>query len=234
VLFLQRFRKARRWGVLVLVPAAAMMLIATSLAGAETGILPDSANPDETTAGVSAPMRSRVVLHVRRNVLRGHTALARGRVWPHAGNRRVTIRLNGDKVRTVRASDSGRYRVRWRAPGSGVYQAIAIVHRSDTAGKDRSRATRINVFRPALASYYGPGLYGGSTACGGTLTPGTLGVANKTLPCGAKVTLRHRGRTVTVRVIDRGPYAGNREYDLTEATKNKLGFGSTGTVLTTR
>ena len=61
-----------------------------------------------------------------------------------------------------------------------------------------------------------------------------MGVANKTLPCGAKVTLRHRGHTVTVRVIDRGPYAGDREYDLTAATKNKLGFGSTGTVLTTR
>jgi hypothetical protein len=234
VLFLQRFRKARRWGVLVLVPATATMMITTSLAGAETGILPDSTDPDGATAEASAPMHSRVVLHVRRNVLSGHSALARGRVWPHAGNRRVTIRLNGDKIRTVRVSDSGRFRVRWRAPGSGVYRAIAIVHRSGTADKDRSRAGRINVFRPALASYYGPGLYGGATACGGTLTPGMLGVANKTLPCGAKVTLRHRGRTLTVRVIDRGPYAGNREYDLTEATKNKLGFGSTGTVLTTR
>jgi peptidoglycan lytic transglycosylase len=35
-------------------------------------------------------------------------------------------------------------------------------------------------------------------------------------------------------VVDRGPYAGNREYDLTAAAKAKLGFPSTGTVLTTR
>ena len=48
----------------------------------------------------------------------------------------------------------------------------------------RSRV-RVNVYRPAEASYYGPGLYGGALACGGTLSPGKLGVANKTLPCGA-------------------------------------------------
>ena len=57
---------------------------------------------------------------------------------------------------------------------------------------------------------------------------------SKTLPCGSKVTLRYHGKTLTVPVIDRGPYAGNREYDLTSATKAKLGFPSTGTVLTTR
>lgn len=92
----------------------------------------------------------------------------------------------------------------------------------------------MNVYRPADASYYGPGLYGNGTACGKTLTPSTVGVANRTLPCGARVTLRYHGRTVTVPVIDRGPFSGNREYDLTAATKAKLGFGSTGTVLTTR
>ncbi|MBA3300592.1 MAG: septal ring lytic transglycosylase RlpA family lipoprotein, partial [Thermoleophilaceae bacterium] len=43
----------------------------------------------------------------------------------------------------------------------------------------------------------------------------------------------HGAREVTVRGVDRGPYAGNREFDLTAATKRKLGFGSTGTVWTT-
>lgn len=215
----------------MLVPVAATTMLTTTLAGA-TEVIPQSGSGEDTNA--DSPMRSKVVLKVRRNVRAGRIAVARGRVWPHVGNRRVTIRFDGDKVRTVRVSDSGRFRVRWRAPGSGVYQAVAIAPRTGTATKDRSRPKRINVFRPALASYYGPGLYGNSTACGQTLTPGMLGVANKSLPCGAKVTLRHAGRTITVRVVDRGPYAGGREYDLTEATRNKLRFGSTGTVLTTR
>jgi rare lipoprotein A (peptidoglycan hydrolase) len=38
---------------------------------------------------------------------------------------------------------------------------------------------------------------------------------------------------VRVPVIDRGPYVSGREFDLTGATKEKLGFGSTGIVLTT-
>ena len=84
------------------------------------------------------------------------------------------------------------------------------------------------------ASYYGPGLYGGALACGGTLQPGTLGVAHKTLPCGTAICLRYRGRTVTVPVVDRGPYVGGRDLDLTEATKAKLRFPDIGVVLASR
>jgi rare lipoprotein A len=93
---------------------------------------------------------------------------------------------------------------------------------------------RVTVYRAASASWYGPGLYGNRMACGGTLTPGTLGVAHKSLPCGTKVHLRHGKRTVTAPVVDRGPYVGDREYDLTARTKEKLGFGSTGTVLASK
>ncbi len=52
------------------------------------------------------------------------------------------------------------------------------------------------MYRLAGASWYGGG---GSLACGGTLTSSTLGVANKTLPCGTLVTLRYGGRTVGCR-----------------------------------
>jgi len=44
------------------------------------------------------------------------------------------------------------------------------------------------------------------------------------------VRLRYHGRSITAPVIDRGPYVGGRVYDLTAATKNRLRFGSTGTV----
>ena len=72
------------------------------------------------------------------------------------------------------------------------------------------------------------------TACGRTLSSGTVGVANKTLPCGTKVTVRYRGRSVRVPVVDRGPYVAGREFDLTSATKQRLGFQGHGYVLTTR
>ena len=94
-----------------------------------------------------------------------------------------------------------------------------------------SVARRVTAYRAAHASWYGPGFYGNRTACGQTLAPGMLGVANKSLPCGTKVKFRYRGRTVTAPVIDRGPYAAGREWDLTAATKQRLGFPDTGTLL---
>jgi rare lipoprotein A len=93
---------------------------------------------------------------------------------------------------------------------------------------------RLNVYRAAYASWYGPGLYGNALACGGTLGAGTLGVAHRTLPCGTRVTFKRGRRTVRVAVIDRGPFVGGREYDLTAATAQRLGFHGHGTILTTR
>jgi rare lipoprotein A (peptidoglycan hydrolase) len=48
------------------------------------------------------------------------------------------------------------------------------------------------------------------------------------------VTFRRGDRSVRVPVIDRGPYVGGREYDLTAATARRLGFQGHGGVLTTR
>jgi len=94
----------------------------------------------------------------------------------------------------------------------------------------RRRLGRLSVYRLAEASWYGGG---GSLACGGALTSATMGVANKTLPCGTLVTIRYGGRSVRVPVVDRGPYVAGREFDLTEATKQALGFGGVGEVWST-
>jgi hypothetical protein len=74
-----------------------------------------------------------------------------------------------------------------------------------------------------VASWYGPGFYGNRTACGQTYTPEIVGVAHRTLPCGTLVMLEYRGRTVTVPVIDRGPYVAGRTLDLSSATHIAIG-----------
>jgi rare lipoprotein A (peptidoglycan hydrolase) len=124
--------------------------------------------------------------------------------------------------------------VRWRPRGLGVYRVRAYGLHDGRVRASISPARRVTAYRAAAASYYGPGLYGGALACGGTLQPGTLGVANKTLPCGSKVRLRYRGRSVTVPVVDRGPYVAGRDFDLTAATRARLRFPSTGVLLSSR
>jgi hypothetical protein len=66
--------------------------------------------------------------------------------------------------------------------------------------------------------------YGLGLACGGLLGRHELGVAHKTERCGTLITFTYNGRSVTVPVIDRGPYIAGREWDLTGATAEALGF----------
>ncbi len=70
-----------------------------------------------------------------------------------------------------------------------------------------------------IASWYGPGFYGNRTACGQVYTPEIIGVAHRTLRCGTMLVLEYRGRTMTVPVIDRGPYIAGRTLDLSNATR---------------
>jgi rare lipoprotein A len=180
--------------------------------------------------------RSHVSLHLTtHSVLKGNGLAVRGKVRP-SGRHRVKIVFRGAEsgARTVRTKANGTFAVRWMPEQTGSYKVRAYgVHDRHTSGS-KSPARKLTTYRLAGASYYGPGLWGNGVACGGTLMPGTMGVAHKTLACGTKVKLRYHGHTVTVPVIDRGPYVAGRDYDLTEAVKVKLGFPGVGTVMATR
>jgi len=82
-------------------------------------------------------------------------------------------------------------------------------------------------------SWYGPGFYGKRTACGQAMTTTLIGVAHKTLPCGTRVTFKNpdNGRTITVRVVDRGPYVTGRQWDLTGGLCLALDHCYTGALL---
>lgn len=74
-----------------------------------------------------------------------------------------------------------------------------------------------------LATWFGPGFFGKQTACGQTLTPAVVGVANRNLPCGTLVTVTYGAHTLTLPVIDRGPYGKiGASWDLTAAAAEAL------------
>ncbi len=86
-------------------------------------------------------------------------------------------------------------------------------------------------YRYAGASWYGGvSMWGRSTACGQVLRPSTIGVANKTLPCGTPVKFVWHGRSIVAPVIDRGPYVKGRSWDLTEAAADALEFEGIGRI----
>ena len=77
---------------------------------------------------------------------------------------------------------------------------------------------------------------GNRTASGERLQPSELTAAHRTLPFGTKVRVtNHRnGRTVTVRINDRGPFVKGRVIDLTPAAASALGFSGLAPVTVTR
>lgn len=192
-----------------------------------------AAVPAATEAQTAAPAPApKLHVYAKHHVLYGTRAPVKGRLGSGASNRRVFVQIrSGRRWKTVARTHTrakGRFHARWRGNRLGRFNLRAVAPGSGAPA--RTAHGKVVVYRTASASWYGPGLYGNKLACGGTLTPGTVGVANKTLPCGTRVTLRYHGHTATVPVIDRGPYAAGRVYDLTAATKNKLHFGSTGMV----
>ncbi|HTU14035.1 MAG TPA: septal ring lytic transglycosylase RlpA family protein [Solirubrobacterales bacterium] len=191
-------------------------------------------------SGEASPIRkirvrsSLKVGSVDRYVKIGDKLGIRGVVKPRGVRRiKIVIKGAGETIRTKTKAHGG-FAAKWRPSSSGTYKVRVFSANNEIAIGDASRRIKVYGLSPSHASYYGPGLYGNGVACGGTLTPSTMGVAHKTLPCGTKVTIRYQGRTVTVPVIDRGPYIAGRDYDLTEAVRNKLGFGGVGTIWTNR
>jgi rare lipoprotein A (peptidoglycan hydrolase) len=148
--------------------------------------------------------------------------------------------MNETENRRARKQTSGRRRTRLRTALAILVTALAGVGaipaaQAATGGAAGYEAAvpageevAFGPLRYAGASWYGPGLWGHSTACGAVLRPTTIGVAHKTLPCGTMVRFSYEGRSITAPVIDRGPYIKGRAWDLTAAASEALGFESVG------
>jgi rare lipoprotein A len=95
-----------------------------------------------------------------------------------------------------------------------------------TAPAPTSGGTTWTVYKKA--TWYGPGFWGRTTACGMVLQPTVIGTAHKGLPCGTTVTFSHAGRSVATTVIDRGPYKKGYAWDLTKKAAKRVGFLEVG------
>ena len=145
--------------------------------------------------------------------------LGRGTSWTWAPTAHATVRAGGSFTVLWRANHIGRFRFR-----------PVLSTETGSRAADSAPAVTVTVYRPSLATQYGPGFYGHSTACDITLRRGTLGVANRSLPCDTLVAVYYGGLATVVPVIDRGPFANRADWDLTEATGRALGIAGTATI----
>jgi rare lipoprotein A (peptidoglycan hydrolase) len=147
------------------------------------------------------------------------------------------------EVARVRADRKGVFTAIWRPRRAGTYELRARVGAPSTrtgnggtavpveVGAEGSASSgSVTVYEPAIATWYGPGFFGNTTACGVVLAEDTVGVAHRDLPCGTQVQIAFHGRAIVVPVIDRGPFANGADWDLTQAAAQQLGMTETSRI----
>jgi rare lipoprotein A len=84
--------------------------------------------------------------------------------------------------------------------------------------------------KQGMASWYGPGFHGRRTASGETFNSGALTAAHRYLPFGTRVRVTNvrNGRSVVVRINDRGPFTGGRVIDLSRGAAAVIGVFQSG------
>ena len=81
-----------------------------------------------------------------------------------------------------------------------------------------------------VASWYGPGFHGRKTASGERFNQNALTAAHKSLPFGTKLRVTYKGRSIIVRVNDRGPFVKGRHLDLSKGAARAIGCPGVCTV----
>jgi rare lipoprotein A (peptidoglycan hydrolase) len=211
--------------------ARASALFAACVACATPALAQDSGGAGYGTATSDAlVVRGTALLH---NTLRISGAVQDAAAGDQVVVQRLLTSGGWETIATATAQDGGAFEATWRANHIGRHKLRAVTAsaaRATAVAASAQTSGRVTVYRPSRATWFGPGFYGKQTACGQTLTTRTLGVAHRTLPCGTQVELYYKGRTVTVPVVDRGPFAEGKTWDLTTATAKAIGFSDTARI----
>jgi hypothetical protein len=191
------------------------------------------------SAGVQPSASERVIVRgellvgsAPRNVLGSNPVAIGGRLLPHIAGRKVVLETqSGHGWQTVahaRTRAGGRFTLHYTPGGLGSQRLRVRFGGDSSSARTAASAGTLTVYQQSVASWYNDA---GNTACG---FHAGLGVANKTLPCGTKVTFMFGGRRVTATVDDRGPFVAGRTWDLNQSTAGALGFGGVATVWSSR
>ena len=223
-----RVPPAIRWAVSGLC-VGLLALPAASAASSNGGA---SAPPTITTPG--APTTVGGALAVAPSALLQHQiAAVTGSVPLADAGRPVWLQVRQGRhawvsVLSAASAADGSFALSWRADRAGQLRLRVVSGGvASTSSVTATPQVTLSVYRQVLASFYGPGLYGNHTACGERLTRHIVGIADRTLPCGTAVTLTYNGQSLTLPVIDRGPYANSATLDLTLAAAQELGITET-------
>jgi rare lipoprotein A len=115
--------------------------------------------------------------------------------------------------------------------GAALLAALVVNARAQ-APASSTNSTNIRRSAPAastgVASWYGGEHSGKRTASGERFNPDGFTAAHPRLPFGTRLRVSHNGRTVVVRVNDRGPFTGKRALDLSRGAAQALGMISRG------
>lgn len=113
--------------------------------------------------------------------------------------------------------------------GCGV---LALVVLAGCGSAPRSSTPASGHSESGMASYYGNEFNGRRTASGERFDQGKLTAAHRTLPFGTRVKVvnRHNGKSVVVRVNDRGPFVKGRVIDLSSAAFRHIAYLGAGVV----
>lgn len=112
---------------------------------------------------------------------------------------------------------------------AGVFVTAMATLSPNVASAEPTAAQKI---QSGQASWYGPGFHGRRTASGEKFNTNDMTAAHRTLPFGTRVRVVNKktGKSVVVRINDRGPYAHGRVIDLSRASAQAIGISGVGSV----
>jgi rare lipoprotein A (peptidoglycan hydrolase) len=218
---------------------ASLLALSAAGAAARTSSSPSTGGTNAGPGNVGQPVPTPVgstlgtLTFTPASIVVGETTTATGALATSAAGQPVALEMetnNGvwEAVATSTVAADGSFAITWTAKLVGTYQMRVVS--GALASSTTSVGTPVStlaILKTVIATWYGPGFYGHRTACGENFTRHILGVANRSLPCGTPVTLYYNGETLTVPVIDRGPYANGATFDLSAATAQALGITET-------